>query len=59
MPDPISHNRIALAEWALAISPDCPDAYNLLAEETARSLEETTDLYRKGMEAGERALGPA
>lgn len=54
-----SQDRIALAERALAISPDCPDAYNLLAEEAGHSLEEKTDLYRKGVEAGERALGPA
>jgi tetratricopeptide (TPR) repeat protein len=49
---------VELAHQALAISPDCADAYNLLAEETARSLEEAAAMYRKGVEAGERALGP-
>jgi tetratricopeptide (TPR) repeat protein len=48
---------IALAREALAISRDCADAYNLLAEESARSLEEAVDLYREGVAAGERALG--
>jgi tetratricopeptide (TPR) repeat protein len=48
--------RIALATKALAISPDCADAYVILAA-TASSLDETIELYRKGVEAGERALG--
>lgn len=48
---------VALAEKALAVSADCADAYNLLAEQTAKSLEEAIALYRKGVEAGERALG--
>src|SRR5580704_2716010 len=42
---------------ALGISPLCADAYVLLAEE-ARSIEEARDLYAKGVEAGELALGP-
>jgi len=50
--------RVELARKALEISPDCADAYVLLAEETARSLEEALDLYARGVEAGERALGP-
>jgi tetratricopeptide (TPR) repeat protein len=49
--------RVALARKALEISPDCADAYVLLAEETARSLTEALNLYRQGVEAGERALG--
>jgi tetratricopeptide (TPR) repeat protein len=49
---------IALAREALAISRDCADVYNLLAEETARSLKEAAELYREGVAAGERALGP-
>jgi len=48
---------VALARKALEVSPDCADAYNLLAEETAKSLEEAIELYRKGVKAGERALG--
>jgi tetratricopeptide (TPR) repeat protein len=53
-----SRSRIALARKALSISPLCADAYVLLAEEAARSLEEARDLYAKGIEAGELALGP-
>lgn len=49
--------RIKLAKEALSISPDCADAYNLLAEEEAESLEEARNLYQKGVEAGRRALG--
>ncbi len=49
--------RLALAKEALEVSPDCVDAYVLLAQESAKSIEEVIDLYRKGVEAGERALG--
>jgi len=56
---PTSARAIALAREALDVSPDCADAYVLLARETARSLDKEIDLYRKGMEAGERALGKA
>src|SRR5947199_51392 len=50
--------RITLAKRALAISPLCADAYVLLAEESAESLEEAKALYARGVEAGELALGP-
>ena len=50
--------RVSLARRALKISPLCADAYVLLAEESARSLQETRDLYARGVEAGELALGP-
>ncbi|MBI3764850.1 MAG: hypothetical protein HY260_23665 [Chloroflexi bacterium] len=50
--------RLALAHEALATSPDCADAYVLLAEEEADTLARAVGYYRKGMEAGERALGP-
>lgn len=50
--------RVELARRALAISPNCADAYVLLAEETARDLREVLNLYEKGVAAGERALGP-
>ncbi|HXA70914.1 MAG TPA: hypothetical protein VNW24_10720, partial [Stellaceae bacterium] len=53
-----SRSRIALARKALGISPLCADAYVLLAEEEARSIEEARDHYAKGVEAGELALGP-
>jgi len=54
---PTRQRAVALARKALTISADCTDAYSLLAEETAKSIEEALDLYRKGVEAGERALG--
>lgn len=50
-------DRVALACRALEISPDCADAYVLLAEETATSLAEARDLYAQGVAAAERALG--
>jgi len=49
--------RVKLARQALEISPDCADAYVLLAEE-ARSLRDAKKLYEQGVAAGERALGP-
>ncbi|MBI4322380.1 MAG: hypothetical protein HY675_28135 [Chloroflexi bacterium] len=49
--------RVRLARKALEMSPDCSDAYVLLAEETARGAKEAADLYAKGVAAGERALG--
>ena len=48
--------RVELANQALAISLDCADAYVLLAAMT-RDLGEATELNRKAVEAGERALG--
>lgn len=48
--------RIRLARKALSISEDCADAYVLLAEESARSIEEAKELYASGVQAGERAL---
>src|SRR5215213_7787165 len=52
-----ARSRIALARKALGISPLCADAYVLLAEEAARTVEEARDFYAKGVEAGELALG--
>jgi tetratricopeptide (TPR) repeat protein len=52
-----ARERIKLAKKALSVSPDCADAYNLLADEEARTLDEAKELYQKGVEAGERALG--
>ena len=51
--------RVKLARKALEISPDCADAYVLLAKETARSLEQARDLYARAVAARERALGRA
>ncbi|MFN0146955.1 MAG: tetratricopeptide repeat protein [Dehalococcoidia bacterium] len=51
--------RVSLARKALTVSEDCADAYVLLAEEAATTLDEALGLYRQGVAAGERALGPA
>jgi len=51
-------DRVALAHKALAMSPLCADAYVLLAEEEAKSATEALAYFRKGVEAGEQALGP-
>ncbi len=48
--------RIALAHKALTLSPDCADAYVLLAEEEADTVGRALEYYRQGVEAGERAL---
>jgi len=49
--------RIELAERALQVCADCADAWVLLAEESANTLDKALDNYRKGVAAGERALG--
>lgn len=48
--------RITLARKALTISPDCADAYVLLAESTD-DMQEARRFYEQGVQAGERALG--
>ena len=48
--------RVELAREALALWPDCADAYVLLAQETA-SLDEKRQLLERGVAAGERGLG--
>lgn len=48
--------RLELAKEALAICPDCADAYVLQAELT-RNRKEALRLYEEGVAAGERALG--
>jgi tetratricopeptide (TPR) repeat protein len=52
-----SRSRVTLARRALAISPLCADAYNLLAQEAA-TVTEARDLYGRALDAGELALGP-
>ena len=54
---PNRRQRINLARKALKVSPDCADAYVLLAEETAKTPAEARALYEEGVKAGERALG--
>ncbi len=55
--EPNPAKRIILAHDALALSENCADAYVLLAEEEADTMERTLDLYERGAAAGERALG--
>jgi tetratricopeptide (TPR) repeat protein len=50
--------RVELAREALALCPDCADAYVLLAE-NAPSRKQALELYQQGVAAGERALGAA
>jgi tetratricopeptide (TPR) repeat protein len=54
---PSRPRRLELAGKALELSPDCADAYVLLAQERAASPAEAAELYRKAVEAGARALG--
>lgn len=54
--EPTAKRRIELAKRALAISPDCADAYGLLADE-ASTASEARDLFAEGVAAGKRALG--
>jgi tetratricopeptide (TPR) repeat protein len=49
--------RIEMAQEALRISPDCADAYVLLAVEAIETAEEAIPVLREGVAAGERALG--
>src|SRR5204863_488504 len=49
--------KVELAREALALWPDCADAFVLLADH-APSRKQALDLYRRGVEAGERGLGP-
>lgn len=51
-----ARQRIALAQRALQISPDCTDAYVMLAE-YAESLPEAQRLYQQGLDAAHRVLG--
>ena len=49
--------RVTLARQALEISEDCADAWVLLAGEETKSLRRALEYARKGVAAGERALG--
>jgi tetratricopeptide (TPR) repeat protein len=55
---PTKRERVRLARQALKISPDCADAYGILAGETARTPLAARKLLEQGVAAGERALGP-
>jgi len=49
--------QLQLARQALAICPDCPDAHVILAERHSDP-DEALQHYERGVEAGERSLGP-
>lgn len=49
--------RLRLARRALDLSPDCVEAFNVIAEQTDDA-EEARRLYEQGVRAGERVLGP-
>lgn len=49
--------RVQLARKALSISPDCADAYILLAEDEAKTPHESLEYHWDAVAAGERALG--
>lgn len=49
--------RVKLARKALELSPDCADAYVLLADDTAKTPQEALKLYEQAVEAGKRAIG--
>ncbi|ABA88720.1 hypothetical protein Pcar_1474 [Syntrophotalea carbinolica DSM 2380] len=48
---------VKLARQSLEISPDCADAYVLLAELAAATIRERIELLRQGVTAGRRSLG--
>jgi tetratricopeptide (TPR) repeat protein len=50
--------RVALARKALEVSPDCAEAYNLLAE-SETDPRRRLKLFEQGVTAGERAIGTA
>lgn len=49
--------RVMLARRALEVSPDCADAWSMLAAEEAKNLKRALRYARKGVAAGKRALG--
>lgn len=53
---PSRAQRLKLARKALDISPDCADAYVLLAQENTKTPAEARAFYEQGVAAGERAL---
>jgi len=54
---PTAARRVAMAKKALALSPLCADAYTILAGEAKAGSDEQLDLWRRGVTAGEAALG--
>ena len=52
-----SKKRVTMANEALAMSPLCADAYVLLGRESAAGDTQRLELFRKGVEAGAKAVG--
>ena len=55
--EPNRVHRVKMARQALKTSPDCADAYVLLAEDDARTEKQALEYYQAGVDAGRRALG--
>jgi hypothetical protein len=51
--------EVELANEALRISPLCADAYVILAHHAARGSQNEFEFWRRGVEAGQAALGDA
>ena len=51
--------QVALANEALRLSPLCADAYVILARHARRGSDNQLDLWRRGVEAGQAAVGAA
>ena len=49
--------RVTLAKKALKIFPNCADAYNILAEHAAITAHDALQYYKRGVDAGEKAIG--
>lgn len=58
MDEPSKARRIQLSEQALAISPECADAYVFLAYDQKNTSADKITMFEEGIRAGHRALGP-
>jgi len=56
--DTHGRRQVQLARQAIEIDPDCADAHVILAEQ-AGTLEDEIQHFLRGLQAAERALGPA
>lgn len=56
--DAVGRHQMKLARQALALSPDCADAWVILGDNAA-TVEEALERYEHGVEAGRRAIGDA
>jgi tetratricopeptide (TPR) repeat protein len=49
--------RVQYARQALEISPDCAEAYSILADDLAVNIGQALKYYQKGVDVGKQALG--